>query len=40
VDAYRVAILAQLGLMFAGMWVLRGVSDAPRADSEDAPLAA
>ena len=32
VDAYRLAILAQLGLMFAGIFVLRGVSDRPRAD--------
>ncbi len=36
VDAYRLAILAQLGLMFAGIFVLRGVSDRPRADSEEA----
>ena len=36
VDAYRLAILAQLGLMFAGIFVLRGVSDHPRADSEEA----
>jgi UMF1 family MFS transporter len=35
-DAYRFAILAQLGLMVAGIWVLRGVSDAPRPDSEEA----
>lgn len=36
VDAYRLAILAQLILMFAGIAVLRGVSDAPRADSPEA----
>jgi UMF1 family MFS transporter len=35
VDAYRLAILAQLGLMVAGIVVLRGVSDAPRADSDE-----
>ncbi len=29
VDAYRLAILAQLGLMFAGIAVLRGVPDPP-----------
>ena len=39
-DAYRFAILAQLILMFAGLAVLRGVSDRPRADSEEAPAPA
>jgi UMF1 family MFS transporter len=41
IDAYRLAILAQLILMFAGMAVLRGVSDVPRSDSTDtgAPVA-
>ena len=36
VDAYRLAILAQLILMFAGIAVLRGVSDVPRGDSPEA----
>jgi UMF1 family MFS transporter len=40
VDAYRLAILAQLGLMFAGIFVLRGVSDRPRDDSEEVRAAA
>ncbi len=35
-DAYRLAILAQLILMFAGIAVLRGVTDQPRPDSVDA----
>jgi UMF1 family MFS transporter len=35
-DAYRLAILAQLVLMFAGIAVLRGVSDRPRAHTVDA----
>lgn len=36
VDAYRVAILSQLVLMFAGIAVLRGVSDRPRGHVIDA----
>ncbi len=39
VDAYRLAILAQLILMFAGIAVLRGVSDVPRDDSPEAGAA-
>jgi UMF1 family MFS transporter len=35
-DAYRLAILAQLILMFAGIAVLRGVSDRPQAHTVDA----
>ncbi len=29
-DAYRFAVIAQLGLMVAGFLVLRGVADRPR----------
>jgi MFS transporter, UMF1 family len=35
-DAYRVAILAQLVLMIAGIAVLRGVTDQPASRSPDA----
>lgn len=35
IDAYRLAILAQLGLMVAGIVILRGVSDAPRPESPE-----
>jgi UMF1 family MFS transporter len=40
VDAYRLAILAQLGLMFAGIAVLRGVRQPPPSASPAAGSAA